>query len=159
MNGWALENFTPGSADTFETDRKRSQNTEGGDGKPASAISAELYRISLSRLTDGFAGAEIDSKVVRDLIHTRTGQLNMVRAARGGLIGQIGGGISFGLLGVANVLHSNPIAAIVFFLLSLFVVMPVASKTVNEWASQNRISYVGIIAVGGFVGVLDWIVW
>ena len=83
----------------------------------------------------------------------------MVRAGRGGLIGQIGGGISFGLLGVANVLHSNPIAAIVFFLLSLFVVMPVTSKTVNEWASQNRISYVGIIAVGGFVGVLDWVVW
>ena len=83
----------------------------------------------------------------------------MDRAARRGLIGQIGGGISFGLLGVANVLYSNRIAAIVFFLLSLFVVMPVTSKTVNEWASQNRISYVGIIAVGGFVAVLDWVVW
>ena len=80
-------------------------------------------------------------------------------AARGGLIGQIGGGLSFGLLGVANVLHYNQIAAIVFFLLSLFVVTPVFSKTVNEWVSQNRIPYVGIIAIGGFVGFLDWVVW
>ena len=65
----------------------------------------------------------------------------MTDAARGG-IGQIGGGISFGLLGVANVLQYNPIAAVVFFLLSLFVVTPVASKAVSEWVSQNRIPYV-----------------
>ena len=83
----------------------------------------------------------------------------MNHTAREGSIGQIGGGLSFGLLGVANVLYSNPIAAIVFFLLSLFVVTPIASKTVNEWVSQNRTSYVGIIAVAGFMGFLDWVVW
>lgn len=38
----------------------------------------------------------------------------MGHAARGGLIDQIGGGLSFGLLGVANVLYYNLIAAIVF---------------------------------------------
>ena len=80
-------------------------------------------------------------------------------AARGGLIGQIGGGLSFGLLGVANVLLGNPIAAIVFSLLSLIVVTPVVSKTVNEWVSHNRTPYVGIVAVGGFIGFLDWVVW
>ncbi|AFZ73926.1 hypothetical protein Natgr_2782 [Natronobacterium gregoryi SP2] len=82
----------------------------------------------------------------------------MDHTARGGLIGQIGGGLSFGLLGVANVLKYNPIAASVFFLLSLFVVTPVVSETFNEWVSQNRIPYVGIIAICGFIGFFDWVV-
>ena len=83
----------------------------------------------------------------------------MENAGHRHLIGQIGGGLSFGLLGVANVLQYNPIATVAFFSLSLLTATAIVSEPVSEWMSQNRVTYVVIVAIVGIIGFLDWVVW